>query len=159
MAHPTPTLANAQQHGTALDRAYVDIIHANCPHQPVWQRFPVPVFGFIGNYWYTHYFYAVLRASYSMPSWRINGVPIAMFFATHFYFTTYHVLGGLVLRKLTSTFEAGAARDALYWYAVLAMSYTTALTKDGIWSRASRTLSSCSSSSTKMNFASQLLTM
>merc|ERR1740139_1025125 len=28
----------------------------------------VAVFGFIGNYWYTHYFYSVLRARYTMHS-------------------------------------------------------------------------------------------
>lgn len=28
----------------------------------------VAVFGFIGNYWYTHYFYCVLRARYTAPA-------------------------------------------------------------------------------------------
>ena len=32
------------------------------------------IFGFVGNYWYTHYFYTVLKASYTMPSWDLNGV-------------------------------------------------------------------------------------
>ena len=36
------------------------------------------IFGFIGNYWYTHYFYNVLRARYTMPAWRVNDVPICM---------------------------------------------------------------------------------
>eukprot|EP00986_Skeletonema_menzelii_P020057 scaffold29997_cov171-Skeletonema_menzelii.AAC.3 len=48
-------------------------------------------YAFIGNYWYTHYFYSVLKAEYTMPSHRLNDVPIAMFLATHFYFCTYHV--------------------------------------------------------------------
>ena len=34
------------------------------------------IFGFIGNYWYTHYFYCVLRARYTMPAWRLNDVPV-----------------------------------------------------------------------------------
>ena len=42
------------------------------------------IFGFIGNYWYTHYFYTVLKASYSMKSWDLNGVPIPMYFAARF---------------------------------------------------------------------------
>lgn len=86
----------------------------------------VAIFGFIGNYWYTHYFYSVLRARYTMPAWRLNDVPgataalqadnhraplllltrrlrcaepVAMYFATHFYFCSYHVFANLVLRK------------------------------------------------------------
>jgi cycloeucalenol cycloisomerase len=27
------------------------------------------IYSFIGNYWYTHYFYTVLKAQYTMPSW------------------------------------------------------------------------------------------
>jgi hypothetical protein len=34
------------------------------------------IFGFIGNWWYTHYFYTVLQASYSMPAHDVNGVPV-----------------------------------------------------------------------------------
>lgn len=29
------------------------------------------IYSHIGNYWYTHYFYTVLRAKYSMPSWYV----------------------------------------------------------------------------------------
>lgn len=31
------------------------------------------IYSHIGNYWYTHYFYTVLRAKYSMPSWYVIG--------------------------------------------------------------------------------------
>jgi cycloeucalenol cycloisomerase len=31
------------------------------------------IFGFVGNYWYTHYFFSVLKAHYTMPSWDLNG--------------------------------------------------------------------------------------
>ena len=58
------------------------------------------MFSFIGNYWYTHYFYSVLKARYTFPSHRLNDVPIALFFATHFYFVTYHTLSNLILRKI-----------------------------------------------------------
>ena len=64
------------------------------------------VFGFIGNYWYTHYFYNVLKASYTMQSWDLNGVPIPMFFATHFYFCFYHTLSNMALRKVRATLRA-----------------------------------------------------
>jgi hypothetical protein len=46
-----------------------------------------------------------------MPSWRLNDVPIAMYFATHFYFSSYHVFANLALRKLRTRYAAGAARD------------------------------------------------
>ena len=45
------------------------------------------IFGWVGNYWYTHYFYSVLKAEYTFPAHDLNGVPVAMFFATHFYFS------------------------------------------------------------------------
>jgi cycloeucalenol cycloisomerase len=86
----------------------------------------IMVFGFIGNYWYTHYFYCVLRARYTMPSWRLNDVPIAMYFATHFYFSSYHVFANLPLRYVRSAYEAGPKRTLLEVSLVLAMSYATA---------------------------------
>uniref|UniRef100_A0A7S0DTR5 Cycloeucalenol cycloisomerase n=1 Tax=Amorphochlora amoebiformis TaxID=1561963 RepID=A0A7S0DTR5_9EUKA len=84
------------------------------------------IFGFIGNYWYTHYFYNVLEAHYSMPSWDLNGVPIPMYLATHFYFCFYHVLSNLALRKAYSTFSPGAMRRLFVISLVLIMSYATA---------------------------------
>lgn len=100
----------------------------HCVKATVW----IAIFSIIGNYWYTHYFYSVLKASYSMPAFDLNGVtdrtlcqfthtirvacvahmhthmhnwfrcalcalvqvPLAMYFATHFYFTLYHALAG-----------------------------------------------------------------
>ena len=86
----------------------------------------VAVFGFIGNYWYTHYFYSVLRARYTMPSWRLNDVPVAMYLATHFYFSSYHVFANLVLRKVRTRYAPGAARDLLFVGLVISMSYAVA---------------------------------
>jgi len=86
----------------------------------------VAVFGFIGNYWYTHYFYSVLRARYTMPSWRLNDVPIAMYLATHFYFSSYHVFANLALRKVRTRYLPGPCRDLLFVGLVLAMSYAVA---------------------------------
>ena len=40
-----------------------------------------------------------------MPAHDINGVPVAMFFATHFYFSLYHGLSNLILRKIVTTYE------------------------------------------------------
>eukprot|EP00606_Chrysophyceae_sp_TOSAG23-5_P000939 GSChrysophyteH2.ASY1.ANO1.1262.1 assembled CDS len=46
----------------------------------------VAIFSFIGNYWYTHYFYGVLQAYYDFPSLRLNNVPILVSFS---YFTAF----------------------------------------------------------------------
>lgn len=86
----------------------------------------IAIFSFIGNYWYTHYFYSVLKAKYTMPSHRLNNVPIALFFATHFYFVSYHTFSNLILRKVETTFAPGRARTVLFWAVVCAFSYLTA---------------------------------
>lgn len=99
---------------------------------PIWLRYSfkanvwIAIFSFIGNYWYTHYFYSVLKASYSFPSHRLNDVPIALYFATHFYFVTYHTFSNMILRKIETTYEPSVYRSAFFWAAVLAFSYFTA---------------------------------
>lgn len=32
------------------------------------------IFSYVGNYFWTHYFFRVLGASYTFPSWRMNNV-------------------------------------------------------------------------------------
>jgi cycloeucalenol cycloisomerase len=99
---------------------------------PFWERYStkanawIAVFAFIGNYWYTHYFYSVLGASYTFPSWDVNGVPIPMFFATHFYFSFYHTLSNCALRRVESAYCGGIARFLFSSALVGAMSYATA---------------------------------
>lgn len=34
----------------------------------------IAIFGFIGNYFWTHYFFNLLGAAYTLPSHRLNGV-------------------------------------------------------------------------------------
>lgn len=84
------------------------------------------VYSFIGNYWYTHYFYSVLKARYTMPAHRLNNVPIALYFATHFYFSTYHVFSNAFLRKVVTTYQPGFRRMLLYVGVVVVFSYFTA---------------------------------
>jgi len=84
------------------------------------------IYSFIGNYWYTHYFYSVLKASYSMPSWRLNNVPIPLYFATFFYFSTYHVFSNMAIRKVVTSFEPTLARTLFLMTMIFAMSYFTA---------------------------------
>lgn len=99
---------------------------------PLFQRYSfkanvwIFIFGFIGNYWYTHYFYRVLKAKYTFPAHRLNDVPIALFFATHFYFITYHTFSNLILRMIETRYVKSFNRTVLFWVAVLAFSYFTA---------------------------------
>lgn len=106
--------------------------HSPDAQRPLLERYStkanvwLAIYSFIGNYWYTHYFYSVLKASYSMPSTRLNNVPIAMFFATMFYFSSYHVFSNTMLRKIKTSFEAGWKRRILYITTILVLSYFTA---------------------------------
>ena len=63
----------------------------------------VAVLSFVGNYVWTHYFYRLLRATYTFSAHRVNFVPIAMFLCTHAYFCTYHSLTTLALRRWWSS--------------------------------------------------------
>ena len=49
-----------------------------------------------------------------------------MYFATHFYFCSYHVLANLPLRYVRTAFRPGPLRTTLSVALVLAMSYATA---------------------------------
>ncbi len=86
----------------------------------------IALFSFVGNYWYTHYFYSVLKAFYDFPSLRLNNVPICLYFATHFYFVTYHSFANLLLRQIETRYLDGKWRQALFWVTVLSFSYFTA---------------------------------
>lgn len=100
--------------------------------RPFYQRYSfkanlwIAIYSFIGNYWYTHYFYSVLKAKYTMPAHRLNNVPIALYFATHFYFSTYHVFSNIMLRKVVTTFEPTAVRHVLFVTVIVVFSYFTA---------------------------------
>ncbi len=45
-------------------------------HQQYWVKANVwiAIFSFIGNYFWTHYFYQLLGAEYTFPSWQLNKV-------------------------------------------------------------------------------------
>ena len=100
--------------------------------RPLHQRYALKanvwlaVYSFIGNYWYTHYFYSVLQARYTMPSHRFNNVPIPLYFATHFYFSTYHVFSNLLLRKIHTTYTPTVARTLLWLTTIGTFAYLTA---------------------------------
>ncbi|XP_078150112.1 cyclopropyl isomerase isoform X5 [Carex rostrata] len=58
------------------------------------------IFSYVGNYFWTHYFFTVLGASYTFPSWRMNNVPHTTFLLTHTCFLFYHMASNMTLRRL-----------------------------------------------------------
>ncbi|XP_057730981.1 cycloeucalenol cycloisomerase isoform X2 [Arachis stenosperma] len=60
----------------------------------------IVLFSYVGNYFWTHYFFTVLGASYTFPSWRMNDVPHTTFLLTHVCFLFYHVASNMTLRRL-----------------------------------------------------------
>ncbi|KAH9608234.1 hypothetical protein KSS87_015047 [Heliosperma pusillum] len=58
------------------------------------------LFSYVGNYFWTHYFFKVLGASYTFPSWKMNDVPHTTFLLTHVCFLFYHVASNMTLRRL-----------------------------------------------------------
>jgi len=73
---------------------------------PLSQRFWVKaniwiaILSFVGNYFWTHYFYKLLGAKYTFPiSWELNEVPIMLYFITHAYFMSYHAFTSAILRR------------------------------------------------------------
>jgi cycloeucalenol cycloisomerase len=53
-------------------------------------------------------------------------VPIPLYFATFFYFTTYHALSNALLRRITSTYRRDIWRGLYLASVVLVLSYFTA---------------------------------
>ena len=90
----------------------------------------VAVYSFIGNYFWTHYFYTVLGTGYTLPSYDLNDVPIVMYLLTHAYFCLYHALANLVLRavaRLCDRARCGVAvKRSAQGASVFALAYVTA---------------------------------
>ncbi|CAL9242982.1 unnamed protein product [Arabidopsis halleri] len=83
------------------------------------------MFSYVGNYFWTHYFFKVLGASYTFPSWKMNNVPHTTFFLTHVCFLFYHVASNITLRRLRHS--TADLPDSLKWCFeaawILALSY------------------------------------
>lgn len=72
----------------------------SCGQANIWMA----VISYVGNYFWTHYFYNLLGASYTFKAWRLNDVPIALIFCTHAYFCFYHTMTTVrAFRTLTPT--------------------------------------------------------
>jgi cycloeucalenol cycloisomerase len=57
---------------------------------------------------------------------RLNDVPLATYFATHFYFVTYHTFSNAILRKIETRYKPGILRSLFFWSVVFAFAYFTA---------------------------------
>lgn len=109
-----------------------------CPvdrQRPFTQRFWVKgslwisIFGFYGNYFWTHYFYQLLGAQYLFDSYRFNDVPLVTFTCTFFYFTFYFNLITVILRRIayyTADFPPFGV-SLLWWFAIAVFAYGTAV--------------------------------
>ena len=98
---PLFVVGDADKKRPLLDRYWVK---AN-----VW----VAVYSFIGNYFWTHYFYTVLGTGYTLPSHDLNDVPLVMYLLTHAYFCLYHALANVVLRAVARQCDKWRAGVAL----------------------------------------------
>lgn len=89
----------------------------------------IAVYSFLGNYWGTQYFYSILGCRYTLPflpSHQLNGVPVCMYFATHFYFCFYHALANKAYRWVLHGYQKDAWRTAFLVVWTLALSYVVA---------------------------------
>jgi cycloeucalenol cycloisomerase len=85
----------------------------------------IMIFSYVGNYFWTHYFFKVLGASYTFPSWRMNDIPHTTFLLAHVCFLFYHVASNIILRRVKNLVASWP--DKLQWIAqaavILAFSY------------------------------------
>eukprot|EP00879_Flechtneria_rotunda_P029988 GHRR01032466.1.p1 GENE.GHRR01032466.1~~GHRR01032466.1.p1 ORF type:complete len:180 (+),score=33.21 GHRR01032466.1:886-1425(+) len=99
-------------------------------HQWFWVKAHVwiAIFGYIGNYFWTHYFFNLLGAAYTLPSYKLNGVPIPMYLMTHAYFCLYHAVSNVLLRRVESHLSHAPlqTRKVARGLAVFLLSYATA---------------------------------
>jgi cycloeucalenol cycloisomerase len=104
---------------------------------PWWNRYTtkanvwIAIFSFIGNYFWTHYFYQILSVKYTFPAHRFNDVPITCYLLTHSYFLLYHTMSSLLLRRVWHFFHNKMTFVSFLCVALLIgiMSYATAFTE------------------------------
>lgn len=78
-------------------------------------------FSYVGNFFWTHYFYNLLGATYTFKAWRLNNVPIAMFLCTVGYFNFYFAGVNMVLRATWTSAAYRRLGTMLRWGASAAL--------------------------------------
>merc|ERR1711976_1122977 len=87
----------------------------------------IAIFSYIGNYFWTHYFFKLLGAAYSFPAWNLNEVPICLYFMTHAYFCFYHSLSNVLLRRVRNATTGSKVLQFMASVALIfCLSYATA---------------------------------
>lgn len=88
----------------------------------------IAIFSFVGNYLWTHYFYALLGASYTFPAHTLNQVPITLYFMTHAYFCFYHAMSNMLIRRVRRGVErfGNTAQIMAESLVVFVLAYATA---------------------------------
>ncbi|CAF1676020.1 unnamed protein product [Adineta ricciae] len=85
------------------------------------------ILSWIANYFWTHYFYVVLHATYTFKAHRFNEVPIALYMMTHSYFHLYHVFSSILMRLVRRRMQTkGIARYFYIGIIVIIFSYIVA---------------------------------
>ena len=81
----------------------------------------IAIFSYVGNFYYTHLFFEMANASYSFPTtWMLNHVPIFLYLITHAYFTFYHTVTNIVLRRFWSSANPSSFVKGCILVAILA---------------------------------------
>ena len=88
----------------------------------------IAIISLIGNWFWTHYFFNLLKAKYTIPdvTWELNGIPICLYIITHAYFASYFAFVTPILRKVYHATSPGVVRVVSLVLAILALAYFTA---------------------------------
>eukprot|EP01122_Echinamoeba_exundans_P000741 TRINITY_DN10677_c0_g1_i1.p1 TRINITY_DN10677_c0_g1~~TRINITY_DN10677_c0_g1_i1.p1 ORF type:complete len:314 (-),score=49.75 TRINITY_DN10677_c0_g1_i1:36-977(-) len=82
-------------------------------------------FNFVGNWFWTHYFFALLGAAYTFPvKYLWNEVPPMCYFLTQIYFQTYFTLASVVIRRFALHHKNRFVRWILIAVITLVLSWT-----------------------------------
>jgi len=88
----------------------------------------VAVLSFVGNYFWTHYFFNILGAKYTLPvTIKLNEIPVCLYLVTQAYFTTYFVFSNIVSRIVDQVVHDKKMKHIAMTVQVLALSWFYAL--------------------------------
>jgi len=84
----------------------------------------VAVLGFVGNYFWTHYFFNLLGAKYTLPvTIKLNEIPVCLYLVTQAYFTTYFVFSNILSRVVDQVVQDKSLKHIIMAVQVLALSW------------------------------------
>eukprot|EP00249_Psilotum_nudum_P016133 c25671_g1_i8 orf=819-1652(+) len=107
--------------------------------KPLWDRYWVKaslwiaIFSYVGNFFWTHYFFTVLGASYTFPSWKFNNVPWTTFFLAHICFVFYHMVSNITIRRLRHALERVSSKIMRWFIQALWFPYYDFVDRDAMY--------------------------